>query len=278
MKAICKDNIINLFVWLDDYLKLESKQIIKRGRPSVSSDSDVLTILIWSSLTEGHQRLTDIYAWIQREYQGYFRLATYKNFCQHVHRLLPQIYQVLNIILNQSSKLRFADSTMLPVCRQIRANRHKTAGSLASWGKNASGWHFGFKLHLSINSDKQLCALFFSGAHCHDNSVMENLINWFTKILVGDSHDGGSVQRKYLFKKYGLKIIAPPHFSQKTKLMTLEDRQLLRERSKIEAVFGILKQKFSLVTSYPRSIRGYLVHYLRVLLGYQMSKRLDLIS
>ncbi|MCY4011063.1 MAG: hypothetical protein OXF30_03345 [Candidatus Saccharibacteria bacterium] len=51
-------------------------------------------------------------------------------------------------------------------------------------------------------------------------------------------------------------------------LTTLEDRQLLRECSKIEAVFGILKQKFSLVTSYSRSIRGYLVHYLRVPLGY----------
>ena len=41
-------------------------------------------------------------------------------------------------------------------------------------------------------------------------------------------------------------------------------------RPKVEAVFGLLKERFSLVTHYPRSIAGYLAHYLRTLLAYQL--------
>jgi hypothetical protein len=39
-------------------------------------------------------------------------------------------------------------------------------------------------------------------------------------------------------------------------------------RSRIETVFNILKERYGLVTSLPRSINGYLSHYIRVLFCY----------
>jgi hypothetical protein len=44
----------------------------------------------------------------------------------------------------------------------------------------------------------------------------------------------------------------------------------LGQRSKIEAVFDMLKEHLHLVSSFPRSVRGSLVHYVRILLGYQI--------
>ena len=38
----------------------------------------------------------------------------------------------------------------------------------------------------------------------------------------------------------------------------------------MEATFGKLKEQAYLVTSFPRPVEGYFVHYIRVLLGYQM--------
>ena len=160
---------------------------------------------------------------------------------------------------------------MLPVCRQIRASRHKVAKGLAQWGKNSSGWHYGFKLHMSINMSNEVCAFAFSDASKYDGQYMSKLVNPLTDILVGDSHYGGAIQRRYLWHEFKTKVIAPPHFSQKTKLAPLSDLNLLKKRPKIEAVFGILKEKLNLVTSYPRSIRGYFLHYIRIILGYQVS-------
>jgi hypothetical protein len=45
---------------------------------------------------------------------------------------------------------------------------------------------------------------------------------------------------------------------------------LLRARPKIESVFDYLKNHLGLVTSFPRSAAGYLFHYLRILLAYQL--------
>ena len=89
---------------------------------------------------------------------------------------------------------------------------------------------------------------------------------------MGNSHYGVGHWRQKLWDRHRVRVVAPPHYSQKQKLMTRADSRLLRTRSKIEAVFGLLKTKHCLVTSYPRSIRGYLAHYLRSLLGYQLGR------
>lgn len=45
---------------------------------------------------------------------------------------------------------------------------------------------------------------------------------------------------------------------------------LLHARPRIECVFDYLKEHLLLVTSFPRSVNGYAVHYIRTLLAYQL--------
>lgn len=268
MHAIQKQHIVDLFVWVDDSLPKH----IQRGRPSTLTNSDLLTILIWDGLCEPHKNLSGVYAWITREYDDYFpRLPKYQNFVAHVHRLLPQLVWVLQSLLASNAPLRFADSTMLPVCKPIRADRHRVAKGVAAFGRNWQGWHYGFKLHAAIDHNNRLAALVFTPANEHDNQVMERLVNDQTRVLVGDSHYGGSVMRKRLWKKHRTIVIAPPHHSQRRKIAAAWQMRLLHMRPKIEAAFGKLKEQRFLVTSFPRSVQGYFTHYVRVLLGYQMS-------
>ena len=191
---------------------------------------------------------------------------------RHYQRLTPQLSQLLKGCLKTTSPLVFADSTLLPVCANHKAGRYRVAPDTANWGRNHQGWTFGFKLHLATNPDLHLTALTFSAASEHDSQQMAKLVSASTEILVGDSHYGVSHWGKKLMRRYRVRVVAPPHYSQKNKLMTQADNQLLRMRSKIEAVFGLLKTKHCLVTSYPRSLRGYLAHYLRTLLGYQLGR------
>ena len=267
MKTVPSDTIIEIYVWLDDYLGVRRQT----GQPPLLSESELLAILIQSALSENHQCLRGIYDWVSRQYPGWFRLPNYANFVAHTHRALPTLIELFKELLASEAPRRFADSTMLPVCRWVRAKSHRVAADIAKWGRNHQDWFYGFKLHLSIDHLNRLCAAVFTPANEHDNQVMEKLVNGHTKILVGDSHYGGSVQRRRLWRLFRTSVVAPPHVSQKRKLLTAVQLRLLRLRPKIEAVFGILKEKFRLVSSCPRSINGYFVHYFRILLGYQMA-------
>ncbi|HTE57103.1 MAG TPA: IS982 family transposase [Verrucomicrobiae bacterium] len=267
MRALQKQHIVDVFVWVDDSLPKQ----IKPGANSVLSDSELLAILIWDGLTEPHKNLSAVYSWVEREYRDYFpRLPKYQNFVAHCHRLLPRLVWFLGSLLASNAPLRFADSTMLPVCKPIRANRHRVAKGVAAFGRNWQGWHYGFKLHAAIDHSNRLAALVFTPANEHDNQFMERLVNEHTNILVGDSHYGGSVMRKRLWKRYRTIVIAPPHHTQRKKLAADWQMLLLHVRPKIEATFGKLKEQHFLVSSFPRSVKGYFVHYLRTLLGYQV--------
>lgn len=168
------------------------------------------------------------------------------------------------------AQLRFADSTMIPVCKLIRANHHKVARGIADFGKNWQGWHFGFKLHASVNAQGKLCGIHFTPASHYDAQSIPHLVKGDAKILVGDTHYGASVMKNRMWKERGVFILAPPHPKQKKKIVALWQIALLRARPKIESVWDSLKEHFHLVSSFPRSVMGYIFHYLRILLAYQL--------
>jgi hypothetical protein len=269
MLVLQKKDIISLYSWLDDQIPKPNQR--RSGRRSILSNSELITILIWNTLTIKQKTLKDIYLWIKLDYQEEFpKLPSYEGFVKQAHRILPQMILILNLLLDEKAPLKFVDSTMLEVCKLVRVNTHKVAKSVAKMGKNHQGWHYGFKLHLSINHKRQLASLVFTPADIYDAQVLPKLLNQQTKIAVGDSHYGASVMREYIFKTYGTLIIAPPHYKQNKKVMTPWQHKLLTMRPKIESVFDYLKEHLHLVSSFPRSVMGYLLHYVRILLGYQI--------
>jgi Transposase DDE domain len=272
MSALQRHHIVDLFVWVDDAIASLARTNSKGGRPPTLRDSELLTILIWDGLNEPHKTLKATYSWIARDYGDCFRLPAYQNFVVHCHRLLPTMVWLLQTLLRYDAELRFADSTMLEVSKNHRADHHKVAAGVAAWGKNWQGWHYGFKLHASIDTDNNLTGVFFTPADGYDAQSMEQLVKGATKVLVGDSHYGASVMRRRLWRRYGILVVAPPHYKQRKKVMSGLQFLLLNMRSKIEATFDYLKEHMHLVSSFPRSVQGYFVHYLRTLLGYQIRR------
>jgi hypothetical protein len=270
MRALQKDNIVDIFVWVDDAVASLPKPIPPRGRKSILRDSELLTIFLWDGLTEPHKTLRSVYDWIVREYDDYFpRLPKYQNFVAHAHRILAMLTWLLSSTLQSAAVLRFVDSTMLPVCKLIRADRHKVAYGVAQFGKNWQGWHYGFKLHASIDYHGRLAGVWFTGANEADVLQLKHLVNRTTRIVVGDAGYTARVTRRHLWRDYRCAVISPPRPKQ-TWSMAAWQHKLLLKRPKIEAAFGKLKEQYFLVTSFPRSVQGYALHYVRTLLGYQM--------
>lgn len=269
MLALNKEDITKLFVWLDDNLpKVRSVSV---GRPSSLKDSELLTLLIWNTLTVRQKLLTDIHKWAKMEYGKDFpSMPTYANFVKHIHRVLPKLIFALGSLLDNTAPFRIMDSTMLPVCRLVRADKHKVAKDKAKFGKNHQGWHYGFKLHLSIDLEGKIAGLAFTPANESDSQQMKKTLNRFAKVAVGDGGYTASRMQRSVWEKYGTIVISPPHPTQKRKIMAAWQHKLLLKRPKIESVFDYLKEHLHLVSSFPRSVEGYLVHYVRILLGYQV--------
>jgi hypothetical protein len=92
----------------------------------------------------------------------------------------------------------------------------------------------------------------------------------YTEIAVGDSGYRSMPIHLHIRQVYGAFILTPPHYTQTKGLAAGWQWKLLKRRPKIEAVFDYLKQHLHLQSSFPRSVQGYALHYVRVLLGYQM--------
>ena len=269
MLSLQKHHITDLYVWVDELLPKESNPL--GGRPSILSDSELVTILLWNTIMVKQKTIRDIYKFINDYHKEEFpRLPTYSSFVKHCNRTIPLLLWLLERLLKTREQVRFMDSTMVEVCKLVRANSHKVAKNIAKFGKNHQGWHYGFKLHASISHKGQLCGLALTPADVYDAQMMPKILNKNTKIAVGDSHYGAKVMRKRIFEEYGTIIVAPPHFTQRKKVLTWWQDMLLKMRPKIESVFGYLKERLNLVSSFPRSVKGYLFHYLRILLSYQV--------
>lgn len=271
MLALTKEHITDLYCLVEELLPKALPKGNSGGRPLSLIPAEVITLLVWNTLTVKSKTLKDIHQWAELYHLSEFpSLPKYKAFVHLCHQAGPDLLHILQSLLASGAPLVFVDSTMLEVCKMVRADSHKVAVNIAEFGKNHQGWHYGFKLHASINPKGKLSGFALTPANVYDAQKLPSLINHSTRIAVGDSHYGASVMRAAVWKAYGTLVVAPPHFKQKKKLITWWQHKLLTMRPKIESVFDYLKNHLHLVTSFPRSINGYLIHYLRILLSYQI--------
>lgn len=127
--------------------------------------------------------------------------------------------RMLDQLLVKDAPLRFMDSTMLHVCKLVRANRHRVAKAIAGFGYNWQAVHYGVTLHAAVNPQGQLAAVHFTPANEHDGQQIPYLVNDATVIAVGDGTYNASVMRRKMWREHRAYILAPPHYKQKSKVL-----------------------------------------------------------
>lgn len=269
MRFLRSHHITKLVAVVDMFLPRELPSP-KGGRPVVLHQNETIALLLFSSFIAPQRTMKGIYLWAQTYYYRRFRICSYKSFVRKCHKALPGMLRMLDQLLIKDAPLRFMDSTMLHVCKLVRANRHKVAKGIAGFGYNWQGCHYGFKLHAACNIQGQLAAVYFTPANEHDGQQIPHLVNDATVIAVGDGTYNASVMRRKMWKDHKAYILAPPHYKQNKKVLDKWQLLLLRKRTKIECTFDYLKEHMLLETSFPRSVEGYALHYIRVLLAYQL--------
>jgi len=108
----------------------------------------------------------------------------------------------------------------------------KGAIDVAALGKNHQGWHYGFKLHVSIDYRCKLAALYFTSAN------------------EADAGYTAKVTSRRVWRNFQCYILSSPRPKQKW-LMEDWQHKLLQLQPKIESTFSKLKKQAYFVTSFP---------------------------
>lgn len=174
--------------------------------------------------------------------------------------------------MNPTDGLNFIDSTPIKSCKFQRRYSHKTMKQFATVGKSSTGWFYGLKLHLVINGNGEILSFCLTSGNVSD--IDEKVIEKLTKNIFGKLiGDKGYISQKIfekLFEKH-ITIITKIRSNMKNKLVTLEDKLLLRKRAVIESVNNILKENLQIEHTRHRSPINFLVNLVSGIVAYSFS-------
>ena len=142
--------------------------------------------------------------------------------------------------IGKENGVYFIDSKQLHVCHNRRIKSNKVFKGIASRGKSSTGWFYGLKLFLIINSYGQIIRFNVTTGSIADNdkNILKKLFKNLSGVVIGDK---GFISSLFeMFYIDGLKIITKIRNNMKNKLMDITEKLLLKKRGVIESVFDIL--------------------------------------
>ncbi len=261
--------IMTIFCIFDDLVKqiFPAKSV---GRTNSLSLAEIATITLIRAKF-GIPTLQQLYFLLAANYKYEFHLPKYKNFVETMNNYSFRLLIVLKILLGLNKKksgvIKIVDSTPLPVCKNYRINTHRVMKQIAARSKSSLGWFYGLKLHFLIDLNQQVLSLKFTTGNVDDRVILDRFLSEIEKsIIVADAgYISSLLEQKaketnnFLLtcsRKNMKKITTPLHIF------------LLNLRIRVESSFSVLKERFGLITSLPRSVNGYFAHYIRVIFAY----------
>lgn len=178
---ITNDKIIEIFCATDEFSKkyeeeienmplLSSEGKVRRRRAASMSDSEIMTILIMFHFGTfdnfKHYYLHFIKLHLKSDFPD---AVSYNRFVELESRVFFKLMFFLNLhSFGRCTGITFVDSTMIPVCHNLRRYANKVFAGLATDGKGTMGWCHGFKLHFICNDRGEIIMFCLTGANVDD--------------------------------------------------------------------------------------------------------------
>lgn len=278
--------LISIYTFVDDFIKgiLQNiKYALKKPTqniPPVKKHNLSLAELISLALFRffaGYTNWKKYYNFIKTYHSTDFpNLPSYQNFIVAVNKLsffalillesLMKFFRQITGIKN----VKFADSTKLEICKIKREFTHKVCFEIASKSKSSMGWFYGFKLHIICNKLMQILNFKITTGATDDRKGLAMIWNNIFGMIIADAgYIGKNWQEKAL--NLGKHLFTAVKANMK-KIMTEAQHQLLKLRQYVETVFSVLKLRFGIETSLPRSPFGIFAHYIWCITAYQLDQ------
>ena len=199
-----------------------------------------------------------IRGWLRHEFPA---AVSYNRFVE----LMPRVFLKMMLFMKlhafgRCTGITFVDSTMIPVCHNVRRHFNKVFVGLAKNGKGTMGWRHGFKLNLLCNDSREVITFCLTGANVDDRD--RRVWSVFA--------DRGYIKQELfesLFSQ-GIGLVHGLKARMKNKLMPVWDKIMMRKRYIIECINELLKNKANLVHSRHRSIHNFIMNLCSGLTAY----------
>ena len=274
--------VTELFCIIDEFCKhfeaenagnlLEDNSGAKRRRRQASlSDSEIMTILLYFHFGTFRNFKHYYLFFIKGTMKSYFpKAVSYNRFVELESRVFFQLMFFLNLgAFGRCTGITFVDSTMIPVCHNLRRYANKVFKGIATDGKGTMGWCHGFKLHLACNDRGEIIAFVLTGANVSDKDP--KVFKVLAKRLYGKMFaDKGYISQKlfdFLFED-GIQLVTGLRVNMKNKLIPFYDRMMLRKRYIIETINDMLKNTAQIVHSRHRSVSNFIMNLISALGAY----------
>ena len=234
---------------------ISSNGIRRRHRNASLSDGEIMTILIVFHFgTFANFKHYYLLHYIRVHlHQDFPDAVSYNRFVELESRVFFKLMFFLKLYaFGRCSGISFVDSTMIPVCHNLRRYANKVFKGMATDGKGTMGWCHGFKLHFTCNDRGEIITFCLTGANVDDRNP--KVWNVLAKELYG---------RLFADRGYISPRLFEDLFKDGIHLVTG-----LRKRFVIECINDMLKNTAKLVHSRHRSINNFLMNLVAALAAY----------
>jgi hypothetical protein len=277
-----KKDITKLYVVVDDFCKqyeqyLNSQTLPKNRkltRVPCLEISEIMSIILLFHQSPAKNFKYFYTSYLQLYKSEFPNLPSYNRFIELQQRCLGHFHALLMImcVMTKQTGLAYVDSTCIPVCHNKRTSRHKVFKGLAALGKSTMGWFFGFKLHLIINENGEFLHALLTPGNVDDRKPVRQMTDKLTGLLFGDKGYIDHALFRDLFER-GLKLFTGIKNNMQNKLLILREKILLRKRSIIETVNGVLKEDFQIRHTRHRSFINGFIHIFSTLVAYSLKSK-----
>lgn len=281
---ITEDKIIEIFCVMDEFCKNLDVELHKnlkiaepadgkrhRNRKGRMSDSEIMTILVCYHF--------GMFADLKHYYKFYIMQHLKRDFPNAVSynrfvELMPRVFFQMMLFMRLSAfgkctGITFVDSTMIPVCHNMRRYFNKVFAGMAKDGKGTMGWCHGFKLHLMCNDEGDIITFCLTGANVDDRD--KRVWSVFSKVLYGKVFADRGYIKQELFESLfsqGIHLVHGLKSNMKNKLMPMWEKIMLRKRHIIESINDLLKNKANIVHSRHRAVHNFIMNICAALTAY----------
>ena len=180
---ITEDKVTEIFCIIDEFDKNFESELKKnllpvtdgkqhRNRKASLSDSEIMTILLLFHFGT-YRNFKHYYIYYIREHmkRDFPNAVSYNRFIELEQRVFFKLVFFLKLFaFGRCTGISFADSTMIPVCHNLRRYANKVFKGVATDGKGTMGWCHGFKLHLLCNDRGEIITFCLTGANVDDRN------------------------------------------------------------------------------------------------------------
>lgn len=236
-----------------------------QGRKLKIRNEDALALALYRHTST---RATKKSVW--DDFKGTFR-CSYKTLVESLNRVAAWSMKILFLLMRLGKRhghlVKYTDATDLPVCLKKNADRHRVMQGLAGFGHSSKGWYYGLKMTMTRDAKGNILGLRFTAPAKNDRAIFRSVNQDIFGAIVADAGYVSQQLERDMYIEGKRWILIKPYKTMR-KLCAKWQERLYRSRFQIEFDFRSLKLFHGLVTSLPRSVNGYLAHYLNSILSF----------